>query len=241
MSKRYLSIYSYTRVGARRIDISRLCLMGCINTHLAGTVPIGVERHPLEIIGERLPPRGPAFLPPPFSSLLRRPQSSLSPSFLRLALAQLFTRAARVFAQHWALHSAALLEGGLAGWCTRNAAEGGRRAPGMTEVGYQRRACSCNGHLGFDALARPGSVHARFCTNDSAGPAHEEYDLDPAARRCIAPSRWYREQNMSPLANLMHREFCRCCCYLHLLVSFIAISRMFRTFTINCTLRVQYN
>lgn len=81
------------------------------------------------------------------SSSPRRASSESLP--LRLAFAQLFART-----RYWALHSTALLDADLLGWCTRNATEGSRHTPGTTEVGYQHRACSCNGHLGFDALAR---------------------------------------------------------------------------------------
>lgn len=73
-----------------------MCSMGCISTHLADIVLVAVERHPLEIIGERVS----RFVTLHF--FLRRllfasssASSDLSPGFLRLALAQLFARAAR--------------------------------------------------------------------------------------------------------------------------------------------------
>lgn len=123
------------------------------------------ERHPLEIIGERvslfLASWPCAFLSPAVSLgfFAEAPSAVFLPAFsVSRPCAAVHARARRgahLRAAHWALHSAALLEGGLAGWCTRNAAEGGRRTPGTTEVGYQRRACSCNGHLGFDALRTP--------------------------------------------------------------------------------------
>ena len=174
--------------------------MGRISTHLAGAAP---GRPPSSGIPWRdnrrtslaswpcissLPPVLLAFSPVPAQPRVSDLSPRLSPS---LALAQLFARAARVFAR-------------CIGHCTRRrfsravsrvdargmqpkAADVHRGRPKWATSVALAAATVISGSMHSHAQAL--SVHARFCTNDSAGPAHEEYDLDPAARRCIAPSR----------------------------------------------------
>jgi len=147
---------------------------------------VAIERHPLEIIGERLSLRGLAFLPPPFSSFLHRPPIFL-PAFSVSPLRSC-SRARRASS-----HSI--------GHCTRRRFS--RAVSRVDARGMQPKAADV--HRGRPkwatsvALAAAtvisGSMHSHaqaLCMHDSARmtqPAHEEYDLDPAARRCIAPSR----------------------------------------------------
>jgi len=137
----------------------------------------------------RVIPWPPPVAPP--APLLCPPPPSPPPAPRASRRCRSCSRAARVFAQYWAMHSArrfsrAVSQVDARGMQSKTADMYRGRPKWASSVALAAATVI----LGFDvpAAAQCGSVHARFCTNDSAGPAHEEYDLDPTARRCIAPS-----------------------------------------------------
>lgn len=80
--------------------------------------------------------------------------------------------------------------------CKPNTTEDARGCAASWSRGVVRARLAAATVIGFDALAR-ALLHARFCTNDSAKRAHHGYDLDLAARRCIAPWRASRGRNVA--------------------------------------------
>lgn len=112
--------------------------------------------------------------------------------------AQLFASRRRVFARHWALHSALLSRA-----VSRVDARG--MQPRLAE---DARGCARFVEPRASQLQRSsGSMHSRArasaCTILhewlSQPRAHHGYDLDPAARRCIAPWRGPRVARNSAL------------------------------------------
>lgn len=93
----------------------------------------------------------------------------------------------------------ASLEGGLPGWCTRNAAEACRRCTRLRSIRGAARLAAAT-VIGFDALARARASACTILHEWLSQPrAHHGYDLDPAARRCIAPWRGPRVARNSAL------------------------------------------